>query len=218
MITNDAFNALLKTLEEPPPSVVFILATTNQEKIPKTIISRCYLINFAKAAKSDIVSMLKKIAKKEKITVEEQLLTLIARHADHSFRDATKILEELVTQQKLSFGEGKQFLGLLKENFFELLQKRSLKGILSWIEEFNQSGGNVKHLIEQLLEQLRTSLLLKNGVEMEEVDDVHLEIKDIITLMKLLSEAYYNLKFSPIDSLPLEIAVVEFYNQRKSNN
>lgn len=216
MITNDAFNALLKTLEEPPESVIFILATTNQEKIPKTIHSRCFLINFGRANKTEIISMLKKIVKKEKINIDEQSLSLIAQHADHSFRDAAKILEELVTQKKLKFEEGKQFLGLLQENFFAALQKKDLKGILSWLEDFTQAGGNTKNLIEQLLEELRLALLAKNGVKTEDETNLSLETKDIIILMKLLTEAYNNLKISPIESLPLEIAVVEFYNRKNS--
>src|SRR3990167_2336485 len=103
MITNDAFNALLKTLEEPPKSVIFILATTNLEKMPKTIRSRCNIVNFAKAKKNDIISMLEKIIRKEKIKIDKELITLIAQHADSSFRDAAKILEELTVQQILSY-------------------------------------------------------------------------------------------------------------------
>ena len=212
MITNDAFNALLKTLEEPPASVIFILATTNQEKIPKTILSRCYFISFGKAKKSELIAMLKKIVQKEKINIDKELLALIARHADHSFRDATKILEELVTQNKLSLEAGKRFLGLLRENFLETLQAKDLKATLTWIEEFSQSGGNFKNLIEQLLEDLRIALLNKNGVKLEETDHIALDVTEVVVLMKLLSEAYNNLKISPIESLPLEIAVVEFYN------
>ena len=212
MITSDAFNALLKTLEEPPPSVIFILATTNQEKIPKTILSRCYFISFGKAKKSELIAMLKKIVQKEKINIDKELLALIARHADHSFRDATKILEELVTQNKLSLEAGKRFLGLLRENFLETLQAKDLKATLTWIEEFSQSGGNFKNLIEQLLEDLRIALLNKNGVKLEETDHIALDVTEVVVLMKLLSEAYNNLKISPIESLPLEIAVVEFYN------
>ncbi|OGK40525.1 DNA polymerase III, subunit gamma and tau [Candidatus Roizmanbacteria bacterium RIFCSPLOWO2_01_FULL_35_13] len=215
MITNDAFNALLKTLEEPPESVIFILATTNQEKIPKTIHSRCLLVNFGTAKRTEILSMLKKIVKKEKINIDDQLLSLIAKHSDHSFRDATKILEELVTQKKLKFEEGRQFLGLLHENFFAALQKKELKGILSWLEEFTQAGGNTKNLIEQLLEELHIALLTKSGVKTEDETNISLEIKDIIILMKLLTEAYNNLKISPIESLPLEIAIVEYYNRNK---
>lgn len=214
MITNDAFNALLKTLEEPPPSVIFILATTNQEKIPKTISSRCQIINFARAKRSDILSMLNKIVEKEKIKIDEKLLALIAKHADYSFRDASKLLEELATQDKLTIEEGKQFLGLLRENFFETLKKKDLKGSLAWLEEFSQSGGNVKYLLEQALEELRQVLLINNGIPVEEGPDFTLATKDIIVLMKLFSEAYNNLKYSPIESLPLEIAVVEFYNRK----
>lgn len=214
MITNDAFNALLKTLEEPPPSVIFILATTNQEKIPKTIASRCFFLNFARAKKSDMASMLKKIVAKENIKIDEQLLTLIARYADHSFRDAAKMLEELVTQGKLSYEQGKQFLGILRDNFFETLQNKDLKASLSWIEGFNQSGGNIKHLIELLLDDLRLALLSKNGVKTDELADFSFETDEIVLLMKLLTEAYNNLRISPIESLPLEIAVVEFYNSK----
>lgn len=216
MITADAFNALLKTLEEPPESVIFILATTNQEKIPKTIHSRCFLINFGTAKKTEIVSMLKKIASKEKVQLDEKLLYLIAQHADHSFRDATKILEELITQNKLTFTEGKQFLGVLQDNFFIALQNKDLKSILTWIEEFGQSDGNYKNLIEQILNKLRLALLAKNGIDIDRENELNLDVNDIIILMKLLTEAYNNLKISPIDSLPLELAVVEFYNRKRS--
>lgn len=215
MITPDAFNALLKTLEEPPSSVIFILATTNQDKIPKTIASRCMVINFGKAKRSDIVSMLQKIAAKEKLQVDEKLLTLIAKHSDQSFRDATKILEELATQKKLTYDEGKQFLGILRENFFESLEKKDLKTSLVWIEDFSKEGGNFKTLLEQLLDELRFCLLQKNGVHTEETTNLNFSTEEIVRLMKLMTEAYNNLKISPIDSLPLEIAVVEFYNKSK---
>jgi DNA polymerase-3 subunit gamma/tau len=124
------------------------------------------------------------------------------------------MLEELVTQKKFTFEEGQQFLGLLQENFFIALQKKDLKGILSWIEEFSETGGNVKNLIEQLLDELKIALLKKNGVHTEETTIVDLETRDIVVLMKLLTEAYNNLKISPIESLPLEIAIVEFYNKK----
>lgn len=212
MITSDAFNALLKTLEEPPSSVIFILATTILEKIPKTIASRCRLVNFAKAKKSDIISMLNKIIKFEKLEVDSKLLNLIASHSDHSFRDAAKILEELITQNKLTLEEGRQFLGLLREKFFETLERKNSKDTLAWIEEFSSSGGNFKYLIEQLLDELRLALLYQYKVNLEDKPTFNFETIDIVTLMKLFNQAYNDLKISPIDSLPLEIAVVEFYN------
>ncbi len=215
MITPDAFNALLKTLEEPPSSVIFILATTNQDKIPKTIISRCILVNFGKAKRSDILSMLKKIKAKEKINVDEKLLALIAKHSDQSFRDATKILEEIVTQKKFTYEEGKKYLGILRENFFESLKNRDLKSSLVWIDSFSKQGGNFKNLIEQLLSELEAYLLFKNGVQIGEDTSLDFTIQETVALMKLFTEAYSNLKITPIDSLPLEIAVAEFYNLYK---
>lgn len=219
MITNDAFNALLKTLEEPPASVIFILATTNSSKIPSTILSRCVTINFGRARRADILGMLKRICKQEKITIDPQLLDLISRHSEDSFRDAAKMLEELVIQKKLTLEEGKKFLGILgKGNLLEILEKKTLKDALLWIEEFSQAGGDIKHLLEQLLDDLRRLLLAKNNIALEEDEDgirLNYSISEISQLMKLLGEAYNNMRISPIESIPLEIAVVDFYNNRK---
>lgn len=87
---------------------------------------------------------------------------------------------------------------------------------MSWIREFSANGGNFKNFIEELLEELRIELLKKNGVKVEEEEPIDLPKTEIVLFIKLLSEAYQNLRTSPIESLPLEIAVVEFYNKRKS--
>ena len=214
MITTDAFNALLKTLEEPPGSVIFILATTNDEKIPKTIKSRCLILNFGKAKRADIVSMLNRIILKENIKVDEKLLSLIASRSDYSFRDAAKILEELVIQNKLSLEEGKKFLGVFQQNYLSILEKDNFKKALTWIEEFNQSGGNFKALIEELLDELRLILLYKYGVVKESELETELKLSEVVKLIKLLTIAYNDLKITPIESLPLEIATAEFYNEK----
>ena len=218
MITNEAFNALLKTLEEPSPSVIFILATTNIEKVPKTIISRCSIINFHKAKKNDLISMLKRISKNENISFDNKVLSLIATHSDNSFRDAAKILEELNIQNKTAYEEAKKFLGILgRESLLEIIQTKKIKNCLIWIEEFKNAGGNFKTLIEQLLEELRIQLLIKNSVYQEATDiKVGFSIKELSNLIKLFTKAYNNLRISPIDSLPLEIAIVDFYNNRKT--
>ncbi len=218
MITNDAFNALLKTLEEPPSTVVFVLATTNQEKLPLTIQSRCVIINFRKAKKPDIVKMLKRVSSAEKLTVEPKLLDLIASHSEDSFRDAAKLLEELAIQKKLTVSEGKTYLGILgKEQLLEVVDKKSLKESLLWIDEFSKAGGNVKYLIEQILEELRVLLLAKNGImkEDEEPLPVTFSMVELSRLIKLFQEAYNNLKNTPVETIPLEIAVVDFYNTGK---
>ncbi len=215
MITTDAFNALLKTLEEPPKTVIFILATTNEEKLPTTIISRCVRIPFGHAEKHDIEHMLDRISDKEKITLSEELKTLISTYSDNSFRDAAKLLGELVTQDKLSINEAEGYLGIrAKQNLLAIMQTEKLTDSLKWIEDFHENGGNIKRAIEDMLQMLKKQLLLKSNVISDGVD-LGYSINEITMLLKLFHEAYNAMKISPIESLPLEIAVVEFYNQRK---
>ena len=216
MITNEGFNALLKTLEEPPETAIFILATTNPEKIPTTIVSRCIKINFGKAKKQDIISMLKRIAKSEGLQFEDRFFSLLAKFSDNSFRDAAKLFEELIIQKITNLEEAEKFLGLKgKSNFRSLIEQDDLKKVLSWIEQFAQEGGNFKNLIEQTLDELRLMLLAKRGLNKENEYQTSLTTEQIVSLIKLLMEAYQNLRISPIESLPLEIAIVEFYNKRK---
>ncbi|MEK7597682.1 MAG: DNA polymerase III subunit gamma/tau [Patescibacteria group bacterium] len=217
MITNEGFNALLKTLEEPPKSAIFILATTNLEKLPKTIVSRCLKINFGKANITDIYSMLKRIAKRENIDFSEDLLRLIASHSENSFRDAAKILEEATFQKIKSVEEMERFLGIRGRNdLLKIIEKKDLKKTLSWIEDFSQNGGDFKSLIEDILNQLHSQLLIKNDVIKNEDNQTTLNLNEISLLMKLLIEAYQNLRNTPIDSLPVEIALIEFYNKVES--
>lgn len=214
MITNDGFNAFLKTLEEPPKSVIFILATTNPEKLPKTIQSRLLKINFGKAKINDIVQMLKRICKSENLDYNEDFLKIIANHSDNSFRDAAKILEEVAIQKITSIEKLELFLGISgKNDLLEIIEKKDVNKVFLWIEEFSQNGGNFKNLYEDLLDKLRIQLLIKKGVKIEEEKEINLSIKEITKLIKLLLDSYQLLKASPIESLPLEIAISEFYNE-----
>ncbi len=216
MITPDGFNALLKTLEEPPASAVFILATTNLEKVPKTVTSRCVKVNFGKARKEDLIEMLKRILKKENKEYERSILELIATHAESSFRDAAKILEELVFQKISHKEEAEKFLGIRgKSNILEIIESNDAKKTLQWIEEFNDAGGDFKGLIEDILDQLRELLLAKKGAIQDSELVTKLSTQEIMLLIKLLMDAYQSLRSTPIESLPLEIALVEFYNKRK---
>jgi len=217
MITNEGFNALLKTLEEPPDSAVFILATTNLEKLPKTIISRCLKINFGKANSVDILSMLKRISKAENIDMNDDSLELIAGHSENSFRDASKIFEEITLQKIKSVEEIEKFLGIRGRNdLIETIEKKDLKKTLVWINNFSQNGGDFKNLIEDILNQLHTQLMIRNNILESDAKKSILTLTEISLLMKLLIEAYQNLRNSPIDSLPVEIALIEFYNRISS--
>ncbi len=215
MITPDAFNALLKTLEEPPETVIFILATTNEEKVPTTIISRCVRISFGQATKADIFHMLGRMADQENLDISDDIKEVIYKYSENSFRDAAKLLEELVTQEKLTKTEAEQYLGVnSKYSLLTLMKTGSLAEALQWVESFASSGGNIKLILEDLLRTLQQQLLLKSGVETE-TEDLGFDIAEITKLMKLFHEAYKNHKISPIETLPLEIAVVEFYNLKK---
>lgn len=218
MLTSESFNALLKTLEEPPPSTVFILATTEVEKLPKTIISRCLRFNFAKAKESEILRMLKRIIKSENIKIDEKTLKFIAKYSDNSFRDAAKLLEETVINCPTpGVDDVKRILGLKDENndLIRLLEKKDIKKTLEFIENYEKNAGNFKILIESLLDRLHLILLKKNRLETNLEEDYSFSLKEISILIKLLQEAYNSLKYSPIESLPLEIAAVEYLNKEK---
>lgn len=216
MITPDAFNALLKTLEEPPKTAIFILATTNEEKLPITIISRCIRFSFGNANIEDITGMLKKITRLEKISVADDLLSIIAKNCENSFRDATKLLEELVVQDMLSVELAQKYLGIRsKGKLLDVIEKSTLSKSILWIEDFVADGGNTKRLIEETLRSLKEQLVAKStGVTT--VPDYNFSLKEISILIKLFHEAYENVKFSPILELPLELVVVQFYNSRIS--
>ena len=218
MITTEGFNALLKTLEEPPKTSIFILATTNLEKLPKTIVSRCLKINFGKAKIADIISMLKRISKKEGFDFNENFLKLISLHSESSFRDAAKILEEVAFQKIKTTEQLEKFLGVRgKNDLMEIIEKKDLKKTLLWINEFSQNGGDFKNLIEDVLSDLHRELLNKNGVGESEGKKFSLTLSEITLLIRLLIEAHQNLRNTPIDSLPVEIALIEFYNKNIRN-
>ncbi len=214
MITQDAFNALLKTLEEPSDTVIFILATTNEEKIPKTIQSRCMKVPFGKAKKEQVAGMLKRIIKKENLKVSQDTIDLITSRSDNSFRDAAKLLEELVIQDKLDPKLAATYLNVRSHTtLLGLFEAKEPAKIFKWINEFAQSGGSFKYLLEEILEELRIQLLIKNGLAQAGIPESKLTKTEIIRLMKIMSESYALMRTTPIDSLPLEIAVAEFYNK-----
>ncbi len=216
MITTEGFNALLKTLEEPPQSAVFILATTNMEKLPQTIVSRCVVVEFGRAKKQDMIRMLTRIAQKEKLPHDGPLLEEIVKHSEHSFRDAAKLYEELSIQKKLTVDAAREYFGLRgAASLLQTLATNDIKGSLTWIETFVAGGGSIKNLIESSLEDLRLLLLAKNGVHTDDdAEDVALSLPDISRLIRLLSDAYSMLRTTPVESLALEIAVADFYNER----
>lgn len=173
MLTTHAFNALLKTLEEPPPHVVFIFATTQPYKVPRTILSRCQRFNFRRIGFEDILNMLKVIIEKENIKIEENAIKLIARKADGALRDAEGMLDQLVAYSDSLIREEdvRNVLGLPSEDIFFTIQsyivKGDTKGVLSLIQQITESGISAEELLRGILEHLRLLLLAKLNVNID---------------------------------------------------
>ncbi|MGB9706746.1 MAG: DNA polymerase III subunit gamma/tau [Microgenomates group bacterium] len=224
MLTTEAFNALLKTLEEPPAHAIFILCTTAPEKLPETIVSRCTRFNFRKAKPQEIVQgPLRRAVEGENLKVEKGVLEEIARSVDGSFRDAHKILEQLALEgKKITLVRTKELLGqveeLSPEKLFGFLATANTQGALKEIDRVVQRGGDLEIYTLRILETLRAGLLAKIGVEEggpEVLKDF--DIFQIKTLISLFSRAAGELRFAPIPQLPLELAVVEWGEEKMSN-
>ncbi len=222
MLTTEAFNALLKTLEEPPEHAIFILCTTEPEKLPETIISRCLRFNFKRATIEEIVAKLKKVCATEKLEVEEGVLEEIAKSVSGSFRDAQKILEQAsFSQGKINLAEIKEILGQVTginpEKLIALLVKRDARAAIAEIGEVVKRGGNLKVYVGRLLEILRRALLANLGVL--EWDEGEAEVgkitgalktEEIKILIDIFSRAAMEERDAVIPQLPLELAVVEW--------
>lgn len=226
MLTTEAFNALLKTLEEPPAHVVFILCTTEAQKLPKTIISRCFQIKFRKSKPEELVHSLERVVKGEKLNLEKGVLELIAKEADGSFRDGQKILDQLaVGGEKISITEAQKFLGqieeLKSEKLLGFLAKKDAKAALLEVDRIVNFGADLEVYLQSLLEKLRLTLLKIVGVEIESDEQITLDEflnkKDIIVLISLFMKAAIEMKTAIIAQLPLELAVIEWCGEEKNN-
>lgn len=226
MLTNEAFNALLKTLEEPPARTIFILATTDPEKLPATIVSRCVRFNFRRAEIKEMVASLERVVKGEKIKVENGVLEAVAKAAEGSFRDAHKLLDQLSLDrkgEKITLKTARSLLGqserVSPEKLLEMMAEGDLKTCLSEIGRLAESGVDFADFNKSLLERLRLVLLRKVGVEgSEEIKAVsELTADEVRQLLILVTAAGRETKSHPIPQLPLELAVVE-WSQRIENS
>ena len=216
MLTTEAFNALLKTLEEPPAHVLFILATTEVNKIPATILSRVTRIDFRLASVLDLIKALELICIAEGIEVEPEALQLLAKKADGSFRDVVKLLDQLAGIGKISLKDVSDGLAVASsEGISEILDNLSKKDATRSLRSINaqiEVGVGVKELTLQLMEALRELVFLKSGIVVEEK---YGQLKNafsmtgLVDLLNKLQGSCEKLKFASIPSLPLELVIVE---------
>lgn len=213
MLTREAFNALLKTLEEPPDHVVFILATTEPWKLPETIQSRVFQVQFEKPKQEEIIASLERIVVGEKLDVENGVLENVALLADGAFRDAAKILEELSIASGGKKITQEIFDGLYKigtndpifENLLSSLKNKDAKLGFEAVDSLEKSGADFELVIKIVAERLHEQLML--AVKGEKTDFTAQELEQ---LLELFITAYQQTKISPLPRLPLEMVIVRW--------
>ncbi|MEO0184374.1 MAG: DNA polymerase III subunit gamma/tau [candidate division WOR-3 bacterium] len=234
MLTPDAFNALLKTLEEPPSNVVFILATTNPAKVPATIISRCQRFVFKRLSISEIVQRLKQIAQKEGLEITDKALYYLALRADGSIRDGESILEQLT-----SFVEGKiteehvfKLVGFLSIDFYiELINQiihKDLKQMFLLLNKSIEEGADVLEIYKGLIVYLRKILLAHIGLDYELIESTAEEINllkgidldnaRLVNLIETCLKFEDTIKRSVNPRIALELLFAQLVSNYQTNN
>ncbi len=227
MLTPEAFNALLKTLEEPPAHVIFVLATTEVHKLPPTIISRCQRFDFRRIPLDLIVGRLRFIADAEGIQADQDALELIARSATGSMRDAISLLDQLssygsdsITRELVQAMLGAVSVEPLSALLDDVVQG-DLKGALGLVAQLVDQGLDPRQLTAELLDYVRDLLQVKAGnppsltaagVQTEarmRAQAEALEVEDLLRLSRLLTQASLEIKGNILPQLPLELALTE---------
>lgn len=225
MLSTAAFNALLKTLEEPPPHAIFVLATTEVHKVPATVLSRCQRHEFRRIPVAEIVAHLKKMAKVEKIKVEEAALELVARQATGSMRDAQSLLDQLSSLgEEIKLEWAQQVLGAATSQsvleLLEALQAGDSAAGLGAIERTLDAGGDPRQFGRQVVDYLRNVLLVRMGAAAgpefggEEKENMarHAQgfsVAQLLRVIRLFNYAANEARNAWQPSLPLEMAFVE---------
>ena len=234
MLTAEAFNALLKTLEEPPSHAIFILATTDPQKIPQTILSRVTRLEFKLASQNEIVEALNVVVSGEKIKIEEEALKLLAKKSEGSFRDGVKLLDQMASGEKITTKEVENLLRSgnfeVAFKFLEVLAKKDIKKSLLELIKQEEAGIQLRDFTLFLMDILRSVVLIKNNLGAELVkNDAGTEkyeklqelankfsMGDVIRTINKLQEALEKMKTTLVVSLPLELAVLEICGEESS--
>jgi len=224
MLTPEAFNALLKTLEEPPPHAILILATTDVHKVPLTIISRCQRFDFRRVPSQDIVKKLRKLSVEEAVEIEDEALMLVARKSTGSLRDAENILEQVIVSSEPPVTERdvRQLLNLTDESLpadlLDLIADNQVKDSLVRLGKMIEDGKEPTQIHSSLIEIIRVLILLKsNASDGSELGDAlrdrlqniaeKFSMERLIHIAKIISEV--NFRDVLTRALPLEIAILE---------
>ena len=231
MLTQGAFNALLKTLEEPPSHIVFILATTEPHKIPTTIISRCQKFDFKKIAKEDIVTKLKYIIERENVIVDENAYDEIAIQSDGCMRDALSILDQVIafSDNHVTLEDVHEINGTLPEleliEFIKNMKEQKYEQTFYKIEQYENIGKNYIKLTEEFMSVLRNILLfinIPNCAFDRERKKIYTEIVSIFTMeeimeyIKKMNEYLFEMKKTNNVRILFEMMIVSLMQKREN--
>ena len=230
MLSKGAFNALLKTLEEPPKHVIFILATTESHKIPATIISRCQRFDFRRIKISEIKKRLAKIAEREKVEIEKGVLDFIAVNSSGGMRDSESLFGQILSleDKNITLKEVQEILALADISktikLTELIIEKKYSEAISYISKITNDGYDLEQFTEAVVEYCRKLMLIKISpeiknnfsLEMTEEQITELEntsqkttISQIIKMIRVFIQAKEEIKSAIIPQLPLELAIAE---------
>lgn len=227
MLSKAAFNALLKTLEEPPAHAVFILATTEIQKVPATIISRSQRFDFKRVSEKDIMELLNSVKKDFKAQIAPEALSLIARAAEGSFRDALSILDQILSfsGEQIAISQVEEILGITRvettAEFLDLLAAGNQVAAVKFIKDLSNEGKDPILFVKNLLEYLRLALFVKIGAAgSADLGLTHeslgrlagqsqkLSNERLLDIIKKFLEAYREAKNSPVQELPILSAIM----------
>lgn len=219
MLSIGAFNALLKTLEEPPEHAIFILATTDPQKVPETIISRCQCFSFKRISDEVIKNRLKFVCDEEKIDIEESVLKNIAMLSDGGLRDALGSLDKLTsyTSEKITMEDFTEVNGIVTENeinsLLECIVNGNIQGFLIDINKFNDSGKNLIQIMVQMLNYCR-NLIVDYYINDK---DSNFSIDFLQEFVNLINEKMFDIKKSGNTKIYIEMFILKFINDNILN-
>ena len=232
MLTQGAFNALLKTLEEPPAHVIFILATTDPHKVIETILSRCQRLDFKKISPTAIVENLKNIAQKEKIDITEDALYEIANLADGGMRDSVGMLDQAraYTEGKITINDIHDINGTLTEkdlnNLLENIINNKLDEILEKIDIYNDKGKNFVKLIEEFIDFIRNIILFKEApnyfqekkqnIEIYQNIAPKITINELFSIIEILNKYSFEMKNNTNSKLLFELSFIKIISEKNN--
>ena len=235
MLSKGAFNALLKILEEPPRHLIFILATTEIEKIPATILSRSQKFNFKRISVEDIESNLKRITELEGKSCDEEVFTLIAKTADGAMRDALSVLDQLLTKNKdhIKLEDAMEVLGISSSDLLFSLSKamigRDMSESLDVIDEIYREGVDFNTLSSQILSHFRDILLVKTLSDpkkivyttyLKEFQNLagSIELEDLLDIIEILKELALEIKYADNKRVVFEMNAIKICNRSSKND